>query len=157
MRIFNKDKTIELQEYDLSQGYLEQSQLLLKHYEAVEAVEGEFHYETIAEYENGGKEVQKVWDVEPVEAREAYDEYEDILVYIPYEKKELAAMEIDTLKGKLAATDYQSIRDMASILLVNVGASSESLASVIKRFTANEKQRQEWRNRINELELEVDN
>lgn len=156
MRIFNKDKTIELQEYDLALGSLIESQLFIKHHEAVEAVKGEFHYETVAEYPSGGKEVKKVWDIEPVEAREAYDEYEDILIYIPYSKKQLAETEIATLKDKLAETDYQSIRDMASILLVNTGASAESLKDVISRFAANEKRRQEWRDRINELELEVE-
>lgn len=89
MRIFDENKTNELTEYDLDKGYLKPDKLLISHHEAVEAVQGKFHYETIKEYPNGGKDVKKVWDIEPKPAKEAYDEYEDINVYIPYTEKEL--------------------------------------------------------------------
>lgn len=84
MRVFDESKTRELTEYDLSAGYLKPDKRVIAHHEAQEAVEGQFHYETIKEYPNGGKDVKKVWDVEPQEAREAWDEYEDIQIYIPY-------------------------------------------------------------------------
>lgn len=84
MRVFDESKTTELTEYDLSAGYLKPDKLFIAHHEATEAVEGQFHYETIKEYPNGGKDVKKVWDVQPQEAREAWDQYEDIQVYVPY-------------------------------------------------------------------------
>lgn len=89
MRIFNKDKTEELATYDEEKGYLSNDKLFIAHHEATQAVEEQGHYETIAEYPNGGKDVEWVVDIPEVEEREAYDEYEDILVFIPYTEEEL--------------------------------------------------------------------
>ena len=89
MRVFDETKTIELKEYDLNKGYLKDEKLLIAHHEAVEAVEEQGHYETIAEYPNGGKDVEWVVDIQAVEAKEAYDEYEDILIYVQYNAEEL--------------------------------------------------------------------
>ncbi len=91
MRVFDESKTRELTEYYLSAGYLKPDKRFIAHHEATEAVEGQFHYETIKEYPNGGKDVKKVWDVQPQEAREAWDEYEDIQVYIPYTQEQINA------------------------------------------------------------------
>ena len=90
MRVFDETKTKELTEYNLYKGYLKDDKLLIAHHEEVEAVEEQGHYETIAEYPNGGKDVEWVVDVPAVEAKEAYDEYEEIQVYIPYTAKEIA-------------------------------------------------------------------
>lgn len=90
MRVFDETKTKELTEYNLYKGYLKDDKLLIAHHEAVEAVEEQGHYETIAEYPNGGKDVEWVVDVPAVEAKEAYDEYEEIQVYIPYTANEIA-------------------------------------------------------------------
>ena len=89
MRVFNETKTKELKEYDLNKGYLKGDKLFIAHHEAVEAVDGQGHYETVAEYANGGKDVEWVWDIEPIEAVQEYDEYEDIQVYVQYTEKEL--------------------------------------------------------------------
>ena len=89
MRIFDENKTIELTNYDREKGYLKPDKLFIAHHEAVEAVEEQGHYETIAEYPNGGKAVEWVVDVEAVEAKEAYDEYEDIQVFVPYTTEEI--------------------------------------------------------------------
>lgn len=139
MRVFNESKTIELTSYDLERGYLKEDKLFKAHHAAAEAVEGVYHYETIKEYPNGGKEAQKVWDVEPVEARAAYDEYEDIQVYVPYTEKELAEREIVTLKAKLSATDYKAIKYAEGVLSASEYAETKA-------------QREAWRSRINTLE-----
>lgn len=91
MRVFDESKTTKLTDYDLSVGYLKPDKMFIAHHEAQDAVEGQFHYETIKEYPNGGKDVKKVWDVEPQEAREAWDEYEDIQIYIPYTQAQINA------------------------------------------------------------------
>lgn len=139
MRVFNENKTLELANYDLAKGYLKEDKLFKAHHAAVEAVEGVCHYETIKEYPNGGKEVKKVWDVEPVEAKAAYDEYEDIKVYIPFTEKELATREIAELKAKLTATDYKAIKYAEGVLSITEYAETKA-------------QREAWRNRINTLE-----
>jgi hypothetical protein len=90
MRVFDKDKTTELTEYDLNKGYLVGDSIFVAHHEAVEGVEEVWRYEVVREYGNGGKEVKKVIDVVGKPYKDAYDEYEDIQVYIPYTKEELA-------------------------------------------------------------------
>ena len=83
---------VELDAPDLSLGYLTEEEILISHHEAVEAVAEQWHYETTAVYENGGRDVKKVIDVPGVEAREAWDEYETVQRYIPYTDEELEAM-----------------------------------------------------------------
>ena len=82
-------------DYDPAKGRLEM-QKRIHHHEAVEAVEEQGHWETVAEYpETGGKDVQWVVEVPGVEAREAWDEEETYWLYIPYTEEELAQMEAD--------------------------------------------------------------
>ena len=82
-------------DYDPAKGRLEM-QKRIHHHEAVEAVEEQGHWETVAQYpETGGKDVQWVVDVPGVEAQEAWDEEETYWLYIPYTEEELAQMEAD--------------------------------------------------------------
>ena len=83
----------EITSPDLSLGYLVEESLFIQHHDAVEAVEEVGHYEVIAEYPNGGKDVKWVIDVPGVAAADAWDEYEDIYRYIEYTEEELEAME----------------------------------------------------------------
>lgn len=87
MRIFDETKTIELIDYDLAKGYLKDDSLFIQHHEAIAAVAETGHYHTVASYPNGGKVVEWVIDIPEIKAQEAYDEYEDIQVYIPYTEK----------------------------------------------------------------------
>lgn len=139
MRVFNESKTLELANYDLEKGYLKSDKLFVKHHDAVPVVNEVGHYETIKEYPNGGRDVAWVVDVERVEAKAAYDEYEDIKVYVPYTEKELAEREISTLKAKLAATDYKAIKYAEGVISATEYAETKA-------------QREAWRNRINTLE-----
>lgn len=88
MRIFDKNG-IEIESPDLEKGYLKNDSLFIMHHESVEAVEEIGHWETVAEYPNGGKDVEWIVDTPGVEAAEAWDEYEEILRYIPYTETEL--------------------------------------------------------------------
>ena len=90
MRILNQDN-IEVTSPDLSLGYLVEEEIFIKHHDAIEPVEEQWHYETIKEYPNGGKDVEKVIDVPAVQAKDAYDEYETINRYILYTEEELKA------------------------------------------------------------------
>ena len=82
-------------DFDPAKGRLEM-QKRIHHHEAVETVEEQGHWETVAEYpETGGKDVQWVVDAPGVEAREAWDEEETYWLYIPYTEEELAQMEAD--------------------------------------------------------------
>lgn len=77
---------------DLALGWLEDKTQTI-HHDAVEGVEEQHHYVTIAEYPNGGRDVVIVVDVPGVEAKDAWDEEEQVQVYHLYTAEELAAQE----------------------------------------------------------------
>ena len=110
MRVFDETKTFELNEYDLEKGFLKEDKLFVAHHPKLTPVEEVGHYETIAEYPNGGKDVKWVVDIPGCsEEADEWDEYEDILVFIPYteeqlEEKRLAKLR-STRKSLLAAFD----------------------------------------------------
>ena len=139
MRIFDNNDIL-LESYDLTKGHILHDRRLVCHHASVEAVKEEGHWETVAEYPNGGKDVVWVVDVPGVEATDEWDEYEDILRFIPFTEKECAANRIDELKRKLADTDY-------NILKVMEGAATlAEMTDIINK-------RAEWRKEINELEV----
>ena len=77
---------------DLTLGYLVDDTEPVEH-PAVEGVEEVSHYETVAEYPNGGKDVQRVVDVPGVPAQAAWTEQVPVQRYIRYTDEELAAQE----------------------------------------------------------------
>ena len=76
---------------DLTLGYLRPG-TRTEHHEAVEDVQEVWHYETVVEYPNGGKDVQRVVDVPGVEEKPAWDEEIPIQIYVPYTQEELDRM-----------------------------------------------------------------
>ena len=77
---------------DLTLGYLVDDTEPVEH-PAVEGVEEVSHYETVAEYPNGGRDVRKVIDVPGVPAQAAWLEQVPVQRYIRYTAEELAAQE----------------------------------------------------------------
>lgn len=77
---------------DLTLGYLTTSTEEITH-PTVEGVEEQWHWETVTEYPNGGKDVQKVVDRPGVKAQAAWTEQVPIQKYIRYTAEELAAQE----------------------------------------------------------------
>ena len=77
---------------DLTLGYLTDDTQPLEH-PAQEAVAEVAHYETVAEYPGGGRDVQKVIDVPGVPAQAAWTEQVPIQKYVRYTAEELAAQE----------------------------------------------------------------
>lgn len=94
MRILDQNGT-EITNPDLDKGHLEIEQIVKAHHDAVESSPGKSHMEVLREYPNGGKDMVTIWDEEPVEARDAYDEYEQIQRYIIYTDDELKQIEAD--------------------------------------------------------------
>lgn len=96
MRILDENN-IELteEEVNLELGYLRPESIISIHHEAIEETKEVGHYEVIAEYPNGGKDVAWIIDVPGIEAKEAWDEYEDIQRYVLYTEEELAAKEAE--------------------------------------------------------------
>lgn len=126
MRVFNEDKTCELnyKNLDLEKGYLKPDKLVTAHHEATSFVKGKtaqeianelttqgktieigydgLPYLVVEEHEGGGRSVEEIKAEPDVPAKDAYDDYEDIQVYVPYteaeltehnERKELASLE----------------------------------------------------------------
>ena len=77
---------------DLTLGHLVGGTEPVEH-PAVEGVEEVNHYETVAEYPNGGRDVRKVIDVPGVPAQAAWTEQVPVQRYIRYTAEELAAQE----------------------------------------------------------------
>lgn len=88
MRILDENGK-ELTTYDAEKGFLTKEKLVIAHHDAVEAKAGKSHVEVVREYENGGKDVITIWDEQPTEAKEAYDETEEIQRYHDYTEDEL--------------------------------------------------------------------
>ena len=77
---------------DLTLGYLTDDTEAVEH-PATDGSEELSHYESVAEYPNGGRDVQKVIDREGVPAQDAWTEHVPILRYVRYTAEELAAQE----------------------------------------------------------------
>ena len=81
-----------LENPDLTLGWLRDETEAVEH-PAQEGVPELSHYETVAEYPNGGKDVRKVIDVPGVPAQAAWTEQVPVQRYIRYTEEELAAQE----------------------------------------------------------------
>lgn len=112
---------------DLTKGRLaDQTQTI--HHPAIEGVEGKGHWKTIAEYPNGGKDVEWVTEVEGVEPVPAWDEEVIYSVYIPYTPEELEEIEKQrnqpTAEEKLTAR-AEALERENTLLRAQVQALSE--------------------------------
>ena len=98
---------------DLTLGYLKPD-TRVEHHNAIEGVTEVWHYETIAEYPNGGKDIRKVVDVPGVAAQAAWDEEIPIQIYVPYTQEELDRMEAErnkpAMEDRLIALEEENIQ-----------------------------------------------
>lgn len=110
---------------NLELGYLK-SGVRTVHHDAVGGVQEVWHYETVAEYPNGGKDIRKVVDVPGVEAKAACDEEIQIQIYVPYTQEELVRMEEErnkpTMEDRLATLEEENrqLKEALDMLLSGV-------------------------------------
>lgn len=90
MIIYDENKNI-IENPDLTLGHLEPRQEIIHHPE-ISAIEDQYHYEVIATYPNGGKDIARIVDVPGRMYQPAYDEIVDYLQYILYTQEELDAL-----------------------------------------------------------------
>ena len=124
---------------DLTLGYLTTSTEEVTH-PAVEGVEEQWHWETVTEYPNGGKDVQRVVDVPGVPARPAWTEQLPIKRYIRYTAEELSAQEearkkqeakdklpetVEALRAALADADALNLDQDYRLTLVELGVTDD--------------------------------
>ena len=128
MEIYN-ERMERIENPDLSLGYLVPG-TRTEHHAAVQGVAEQWHYETVAEYPNGGKDIRRVVDVTGVEAREAWDEEIAIQIYTPYTEAELAQMEAErnkpTTEQRLAALEEENRQLKEALNLLLSGATEEA-------------------------------
>lgn len=170
MRIFNEHKTEELFNVDLEKGYLKEDQITHYFPEQLEIAE-QSHYEVIAEYKNGGKDVKKVIDVEYRPYVQARQEIENINIYIPYTEVELIRIaedkefenkrnninyQIEYYKKRLADTDYIVIK-LSEAMIESLETNDSTKVNELKLKYAKELSgRPIWRVELNELEAELE-
>lgn len=99
MKIIDESGNI-IEHPNLELGYLKPDKEIV-HHNAIKKVEEEFHYETIAVYDNGGKDVKKVIDREAVNPKDAWDEEIAIKRYTLYTPEELNALLEQAKQGKI--------------------------------------------------------
>lgn len=143
MRIFNENKTKELSEseIDYSIGYLEKDEIIV-HIPEQQEIQEQWHYETVKEYQNGGKDVEKVIDVVGQPFVAEHDETEVILIFKHYTKSQLNQNKIAELKQKLAETDYKCLKFVDGELTQ-------------AEYAETWQKRKQWREEINKLEKEI--
>ena len=93
-----------LENPDLTLGWLRDETEAVEH-PAQAGVPELSHYETVAEYPNGGKDVRKIIDREGIPARDAWTEKVPIQRYIRYTAEELAARKKAEQAAQLPTTE----------------------------------------------------
>lgn len=115
------------------------------HHDAVEEQEEIWHYETLREYPNGGKDLIKIIDQEYVAPCEEYDEEITEEIFVPYTEEELTQIQnqnrIAELKLLLAESDYKTIKYFEGYL-------------TDEEYEPTRQLRQSYREEINQLEGE---
>lgn len=120
MKIYNQEKTEILENPDLKKGYLIKDKIVIKIIPATEEIKEQFHYETIKEYANGGKDVKKVVDVPYQPAKPESYEYDNIQVYIPYSQEELKNQRIAEIKSRLEELNKDFIQSMIGAVIPDI-------------------------------------
>ena len=125
---------------DLTLGYLISGTEPVEH-PAVAAVPETSHYETVAEYPGGGRDVRRVIDVPGVPGREAWTEQVPVQKYLRYTAEELAAQEEaarkqaerealpDTVKALQAAqadTDALAVDQEYRVAMLELGLTDDT-------------------------------
>lgn len=176
MKIYNESKTQELKDPDLSLGKLVEDKLLVAHHDAISAVVGKTSEELAQEmqmqgaevffnelrglwyyvdqkFPNGGRSVKAIYPVQAVEAKDAWDEYEDIYVYVPYTENELAVIsakkKISEYKAYLSKTDYIVLK----IAEAQSEGDAEEVTALQEEYAVQLAKRKEARMAVNENEV----
>lgn len=131
MKVYNENKTQILDEYNLELGYLKED-IIEHHLPEVQEVKEQGHYETVAEYPNGGKDIEWIIDVPAVEYQPARTEVENIFIYIPFPDEE------ETEEDKAFQEEYETFKRLQELtndfIQVMAGAVFDDLEERKKEF-----------------------
>lgn len=182
MYVFDEEYNL-LEQYDSDKGRLDERELNVVHKYVID-IEEEGHWETIAEYDNGGKDVE--WKIDTPESGhwETYRD-EDILftdypvqipddwpkeqeindvfqcnVYIPYTEEELVQVAKDKAKLERQTQIIQLKQNLANTDYVITKMTEYNVSGTpmpeddAAKYADIINQRVQWRAKINELENE---
>lgn len=131
----------EIQDPDLSLGYLKEYQRLVAHHDAIEYQPPVYNEVIVKEYDNGGVLKERRLVTPAVEAQDAWDEYEDVLLYVLYTEEELAAIEEEKKRqeeaekaaeeaAKAVAREKAAYQALAVMSVATMDLSAKTTASV---------------------------
>ena len=119
MEVYNQNKTEILTEYDLTKGYLT-TDYIDEIIPEVQAVQEQGHYVTIAEYPNGGKDVEWVVDVAGAEHQPERIEKVPITVYVPFTEEQLKQQQINTKINRLTELTKDFAQVQAGLIITDI-------------------------------------
>lgn len=106
----------EIFTYNKNTHYLIEDTILVAHHDEIQAVEEQGHYKVIAEYPNGGKDVEWVIDVPGVLHQDAWDEFENILRLVEFKPEELLDLDLmEALRHKSEKTPTPEVDRVAEL------------------------------------------
>lgn len=120
----------EVDDPDMGLGRIAEETVTV-HHEAVEEIEEVGHEgKVIAEYPNGGRDVEWVVDVQGVEGREAYDESVTIYRHTPYTEDELAEIAAQRAEAEAEAAYMGQLRTAASFAVASLSLDDDRAMAV---------------------------
>lgn len=129
MRVYDETKTYELSTYDLEKGKLVADKRFVAHHPA-EAEIKEVKHREVKRYANGGASAEWVIDVPAVPAKPAWDEYEDIMVYVPFTAEELQTKRASEIKIRLAELSEDFVQVWAGAVIADIDDRKKEFAKL---------------------------
>lgn len=138
MRILNLDGTerAETAEALAPLGTLAPETINTVYHEAEPGTPGAGHYETVAEYPGGGRDVVWVVDDPGVPPTEAWWETEQILRFTPFTDAEVKARQIETLTAQLRAADAEMLDALEALMACDLAAAGGTVAQLAAQRSA---------------------
>jgi hypothetical protein len=119
MKVYDETKSYELTVYDLEQGKLIPDKLFIAHHPEQAEIPSVKHRE-VKRFPNGGASAEWVIDIPAVPAKPAWDEYEDILVYVHFTTEEMEAKRADEIKARLAELSNDFVQVWAGAIISDI-------------------------------------
>jgi hypothetical protein len=94
--------------------------LVIKHHEAVEGTPEKFHYAVDRVFENGGVSYKRIVDAPAIPAKEAFDETEDILVFVPYTDEQLKEKRACEIRKRMEQLSQDFIQHWAGAQISDI-------------------------------------
>lgn len=129
MKVYDKTKSYELTVYDLEQGKLIPDKLFIAHHPEQAEIPAVKHRE-VKRFPNGGASAEWVIDVPAVPAKPAWDEYEDIMVYVPFTEAELEVKRANEIKVRLAELSEDFVQVWAGAVIIDIDDRKKEFAEL---------------------------